>query len=108
MDAHKANVVDYCWATQVEMITLFTPKTSKKKIDIMAYATVFPVTVLLIGLAFLMMAAICFSVSSQENICQSFTLMLRLLLQIGYDMPAKNRASKTVLFVAAFLHLLLM
>ena len=99
--AQKADVVDYCWATQVEPITLFAYKTSKAKINVMAYANVFPVSVLLIGLVFLVMAAICLSVSSKINIWESFTMMLLLLLQIGYDMTAKNRASKTVLLVAA-------
>ena len=91
INADRATVVDYSWATTVKEFTLCRAKTNSRKINFMAYVTVFPVDVLLIALALSIVAVICFSVLSQETIWQSLALILRLLLQIGYDLPLKNR-----------------
>ena len=101
ISADRTIGLGYSWATSVRVFTLCTAKTTRKKINVMAYAKVFPADVLLIALTLSIVTVICFSVLSHESIWQSLTLMLRLLIQIGYDLPVKNRPSKMVLLVAA-------
>ena len=101
INAVRANAVSYCWATSKTLVTLYSSKTTNTKINVMAYVTVFPLSVWVLGLAFLIIAMIFFALSSQETIGESIALMFNLLLQLGYDIIAKNVSSRIVLFVAA-------
>ena len=76
-------VVDYLWPSELVKITLLAGKSSKNRLDTWAYVNVFPKTAWLIGLIFLLVSAVVFSVSSQERISNAFALMVRLFLQLG-------------------------
>ena len=42
-----------------------------------------------------------FALASKESLAQGLTLEVRLLLQLGYDLPARGLASKVLLLTSA-------
>ena len=97
----RETVVDFCWPSDQLTITLIAPKTAVPRINIGAYVDVFPATAWIVGLVTLIVAALCFSLSSHESIVQGLTLMWRLFLQIGYDLPSRGNATRAILLTAA-------
>ena len=45
-----------------------------------------------------------FALASKESLAQGLTLEVRLLLQLGYDLPARGLASKVLLLTSALNH----
>ena len=82
-------------------LTLFSSPSLSPRLNAWAYVNVFPLTAWVTGFATIIVAALCFSVSCNETISQSITLMGRLFLQIGYDMQIKGYASRGLLMTAA-------
>ena len=97
----RQEVVDYCWPTENVKIDLLTALSSKPRLDAWAYVNIFPLTAWLTGIVSLFVAALCFTVSSHEPMSQSLALMIRLFLQLGYEVPTGRLASKALLLVAA-------
>ena len=101
INEERQEVVDFCWPTDKLRITLMSSKYAIPKLNVWAYVDVFPVTVWIVGLCTLVVAALCFSISSHESIVQGLTLMWRLFIQIGYELPANGVASRSLLLTAA-------
>ena len=58
------------------------------------YLEIFPLEVWLIGLAVLLVVALCFALSSEHSVGQGIALSIRLLLQLGYDLYLRQNSSK--------------
>ena len=97
----RQTVVDYLWSFEHVSMTLLTSKSSKPRLDVWAYVNIFPLAAWLTGLGLTVVCGICFSISNHESVAQGITLMVRLFLQLGYEMPARRFASKVLLIVAA-------
>ena len=97
----KEGVLDFSWKIDETKIFLHSSKSTIPKLDVWAYVTIFPVAAWSAGLALLVLNAFFFSVSSNESIAKGMTMMGRLFLQIGYDVPTKGIASKSLLLIAA-------
>ena len=93
--------IDYLWSFEHVTMTLLTSKSSKPRLDVWAYVNVFPLAAWLCGLGMTVVCGICFSVSSHESVVQGITLMVRLFLQLGYELPVRRYASKVLLLSAA-------
>ena len=102
MTSHeRQKVLDFSWKINQRKICLMSSKSSASKLDVWAYATIFPITAWVTGLALLVVAALCFFVSSNESITKAITLMGRLFLQTSYDIQTNGIASKSLLIIAA-------
>ena len=97
----RQEVVDFCWPTDKLRITLMSSKYAIPKLNVWAYVDIFPITAWIVGLCTLVVAALCFSISTHESVVQGLTLMWRIFLQIGYDLPTKGVASRLLLLTAA-------
>ena len=97
----KYQVLDFCWKFDESKISLMSAKSTAPKLDIWAYMTIFPISAWVIGFPLILVAGLCFSLSSQEPIPKGLTLTGRLLLQMGYDVQTKGIASKSILLIAA-------
>ena len=101
INKQRQEVVDFCWPTEKITITLMSSKYAIPKLNIWAYVDIFPLTAWIVGLFTLIVAALCFSMSNHESVVQGLTLMWRLFLQIGYDLPANGIASRALLMTSA-------
>ena len=101
LNKERHEVVDFCWPTAKMKITLLSSKYAIPKLNVWAYVDIFPLNAWIVGLCTLVVAALCFSISSHESIVQGLTLMWRLLLQIGYYLPTKGIASRLLMLTAA-------
>merc|ERR1711884_550055 len=97
----RQDALDYAWPIYNQKITLLGSRSTTPRLNVWVYINVFPLTAWVSGFALLIVAALCFSVSCQETIAQSITMMGRLFLQIGYELPTKGIASKGLLMTAA-------
>ena len=97
----RDTALDFAWPISVLKLTLFNSPIGAPRLNAWAYVNVFPLTAWVSGFATLIVAAICLSLSSQESLHQSITLMGRLFLQIGYDMELKRLASRGFLITSA-------
>ena len=108
MNIGRHSVVDFLWPLFSKEITLLSSTASKPKLNAWEYVHRFSPTSWLICLAFLILAAILFSIASRQSFSQGLTLMARLLfLKMGYDMPQPpNVASKALLMIPALTFML--
>ena len=97
----RLSTLDFTWPIYDLKITLLSSKSQTPRLNAWVYVNVFPVAAWVSGFAILIVAALCFSVSCHETITQSITLMGRLFLQIGYELPIKGYASRGLLMTAA-------
>ena len=67
----------------------------------------FPLGAWVVGAAFLLVAGVMFAAASGQSIPQGMTLMARLFLQMGYEIPARRAASRSVLLLSALTLLLI-
>ena len=87
---------------------LLSPSANKPKLNAWEYAYRFSLSVWLTTIAFLILAAILFSISSRQSVGQGLTLMARLFLQLGYDVPTTLRvASRMLLLISALTFMLI-
>ena len=93
--------LDFTWKFDEVRISLQCSSPTVPKLDIWAYLMIFPMTAWVIGFALMVVATLWFSLSANEPITKSFTLIGRLFLQMGYDVQAKGVASKSFFLVAA-------
>ena len=97
----RRDVIDYLCPYEHSKTTLLSAKSSKPRLDVWAYINIFPLPTWIIGFGTIFVFGICFSVSSNETVSQGMTLMLRLFLQLGYEIPVRRFATKVMLIVAA-------
>ena len=97
----RQSALDFTWPIYDLKITLLSSRSQTPRLNVWVYVNVFPVAAWLSGFAILIVLALCFSVSCQETITQSITLMGRLFLQIGYELPIRGYASRGLLMAAA-------
>ena len=97
----RIDVIDYLCSFEHSTVTLLSAKSSKPRLDVWAYVNIFPLATWIIGFGTIFVCGICFSVSNNESVSQGITLMVRLFLQLGYEIPVRRFASKVLLFVAA-------
>ena len=97
----RDTALDFAWPVSNLKLTLFSSPSSTPRLNAWAYVNVFPLTAWITGFATMIVAAVCFSVSSDETISQGITLMGRMFLQIGYDVKMKGLASRGLLMTAA-------
>ena len=67
----------------------------------------FPLGAWVVGAAFLLVAGAMFAAASGQSVPQGMTLMARLFLQMGYEIPARRAASRSVLLLSALTLLLI-
>ena len=96
----RQEVIDFCWPTDGITITLMIRKEGSPKVNFLAYV-VFPWNAWIVGLGTLIVLALCLAISAEVSVVQGFTLVMRLFLQIGYDLSFKGIASRTLLMTAA-------
>ena len=99
-DMERREVLDFCWPTKEMKITLMGPKKGLRRINVWAYV-VFPINAWIVGLVTFIVVALCFSLLNHESLMQGFTLVMRLFLQIGYELSVKGAASRVLLMTAA-------
>ena len=97
----RQDALDFAWPIHNKKITLFGSKSSTPRLNMWVYVNVFPLSAWVSGFALLLLAIFCFSISCKETITQSATLMGRLFLQIGYELPIQGIASRALLMTAA-------
>ena len=84
MRPERLVAIDFCWPTFSEEITLMTVESTRSKLNLWIFIQIFPMPVWVISLALIIVATLSFSVASQLPISESFALMVRLGLQMGY------------------------
>ena len=97
----RQNAVDFCWPTFIKKVTLITSKPSKAKLDVWAYLQIFPINAWAVGISVIVVAAVIFAFASNQPLFQGITLMLRLFIQIGYELPLRHTSAKLLLFSSA-------
>ena len=97
----RQQLLDFGWKIDETRVSLMSSESTLPKLDVLAYITIFPVTAWVTGLVTMVVAALCFSLSSHESIPKGLTLMVRLFLQMGYDVKTKGIASKLFMLIAA-------
>ena len=101
MMPERLAAIDFCWPTFSEEITLMTVKSTRSKLNVWVFMEIFPMAVWVISLALIILATLFFSVASKLPISESFALMVRLGLQMGYQVLTPNRTTKVLLLVSA-------
>ena len=102
----RLNVIDYTWPTYSLKYTLITGKPTKSRLDLWAYIEIFPIAAWAVGLSCLVVSAVFFSYANKEPMLQGVALMLRLFLQLGYDLPLRQKTARVVLITSAFTYYL--
>ena len=99
-NAMRQEVIGFCWPPYENRITLMRQKNVDRKVNVFAYV-VFPTTAWIVCLGTLVVLALCFSLSNKESLVQGFILVMRLFLQMGYEISLKGIASRSLLMTTA-------
>ena len=102
MSKYRQSFIDYVWPTFTLKFTLISGKPTKNRLDQWAYIKIFPVAAWAVGIACVIVTAILFSCSNNESMLQGVAMMLRLFLQLGYDLPLRRQTAKVVILTSAF------
>ena len=93
--------VDLCYPTFREENTLMTAITTKNKLNVWVFMEIFPITAWAATFAFTIVTALSFSLMARQSISQGMTLMVRLFIQLGYDVRTPTKASRMLVLVSA-------
>ena len=96
----RHEVVDFCWPTGEMKLTLVGSNKGVPKVNIWAYV-VFPLKAWIVGLVMFIVLSVFFSIANEKSLMQGFTLVMRLFLQMGYELALKGMASRGLLMTAA-------
>ena len=97
----RQRFVDFTWSTYALKLTLIGGKPEKPRLDQWAYMNIFPVAAWAVLISSIIVSAIFFSKANEGPMSQGFVMMLRLLMQLGYETPMRHKASKIVLMTSA-------
>ena len=101
LNKERQRFVDFTWSTYALKLTLIGGKPVKNRLDQWAYMNIFPVAAWAVLISCIIVSAIFFSKANEGSLSQGFVMMLRLLMQLGYETPLKRKASKIVLMTSA-------
>ena len=97
----RQNYVDFLWPTFIRRMTLITSSKSKAKLDMWTYMKIFRVTAWVTTISCIIISAILFALANDQPLLQGFAMMLRLFIQLGYNLKLNNSAAKLLLFSCA-------
>ena len=103
----RQNAVDFCWPTFIKKVTLITSKPSQAKLNVWAYVQIFPISAWAVGISCIVVTSVVFAFASNRPIFQGLAMMLRLFIQIGYELPLHKTAAKLLLFSSALSYYML-
>ena len=101
MKTDRLDAIDFCWPTNSEEVTLMTTESTRSKLNIWVFMDIFPLAVWAFSLALIILGSLFFSLGSKLPLSESFALMIRLGLQMGYEVLTPNKATKVLLLVSS-------
>ena len=97
----RLKAADFCWSTSSEKVTLMTTESTSSKLNVWVFLDIFPMEVWILTIALIMLGTLFFSMASRVPLSEGFALMVRLGLQMSYEILTPNKTTKALLLVSA-------
>lgn len=87
----RGEETDFVSPIRRNLMTLMTATTNKPKLNVFVYLDVLSVNAWIIFIVSIVVASFLFAFMNKDSVPQSFALMTRLFLQIGYEVTMRRR-----------------